>query len=209
MSVINHVITNNGLSITVNENKGSDNRNFQYVHQNITVKTIHRGEYIDDQNQVFEILGVQTKSDASGNLLSSIGFNKNEDKDVYNQFYGIIESIPAVEAIHRRAINGLLAKEFGTGFCAFNPVDNLAPFQCVEFDLSVSTAPTEGASDGVIACNHTDGSGSYDYSLDGGITWGLVGLLTGLSAGDYSVSIRDTGVTNAWFRTKKITLSID
>ena len=90
--------------------------------------------------------------------------------------------VPATSSIlmemNIRAVNGLIGNEFGEGFYAFDPLNNLAPFQPVEFELS--------AIDNDITVSHTDGSGNYQYSLDGGATWGdastLIGGLTYLLA---------------------------
>ena len=206
MSIINHEITNNGLSINVNENEGLDQRFFEYGQDGVLIKIIHKGESIDDQQKLFVINAYRINMDSASNQIGkSENINLPVNGTTYNEFYSIIESMPAMQAIHRRSLNGLLEMIFGQGFYAFNPVDNLNPFQPVVFELFVHTAPTEGNDDGVIGINVTDGSGDYEYSLDGAM-WGPVSLLSGHPDGDYMVYVQDKDVPNPWFRKQSITL---
>lgn len=209
MPTINHVITNNGTSITINEDKGIDERYYEYVKDGVTIRIVHKGEEIDDQQLAYLINAYRINKDNTG---VQIGKSENlqlpVNGDTYNLFYGITENIPAMQAIHRRALNGLLEMVFGSRFYAFNPDDNLNPIQPVVFTVFEQTAPTIGMSDGVIGVTHTDGSGTYDYSVDGGNTWGNAAtILTGLPDGTYDVWVRDNGVTNAWYRSETVVLT--
>lgn len=67
--------------------------------------------------------------------------------------------------------------------------------------LNATVTPTNvstyGASDGVISITSpSGGSGSYSYSITGGTSWQYSGLFQNLSAGTYSVKIRDAGSTS-------------
>ena len=54
-----------------------------------------------------------------------------------------------------------------------------------------------GGSDGSITIsNPVGGSGNYEYSINGGISWQNSGSFTGLSVGAYEVQIRDANATN-------------
>lgn len=49
-----------------------------------------------------------------------------------------------------------------------------------------------GFNNGTITFSHPEnGSGTYEYSIDGGLTWHADSLFTGLLAGDYTLVIRD------------------
>jgi hypothetical protein len=60
-----------------------------------------------------------------------------------------------------------------------------------------STNPSNcGLTDGTITVSATGGSGSYEYSKDGGLTWGnTTGLFTGLAGGSYPIKVRNAGGT--------------
>ncbi|MFK7950380.1 MAG: Ig-like domain-containing protein [Saprospiraceae bacterium] len=60
----------------------------------------------------------------------------------------------------------------------------------------VSTNPTNcGVTDGTITITTINGSGSYEYSIDGGNSWQPSNTFTSLQAGTYNVAIRNTDGT--------------
>ncbi|MEA5110565.1 MAG: choice-of-anchor L domain-containing protein, partial [Lentimicrobium sp.] len=59
--------------------------------------------------------------------------------------------------------------------------------------VSATNAQCAGQSNGVITINATGGSGSYQYSINNGTTWQSSNTFTGLSAGSYTVLVRDPG----------------
>ncbi|MCO5258357.1 MAG: SprB repeat-containing protein, partial [Lentimicrobium sp.] len=59
--------------------------------------------------------------------------------------------------------------------------------------VSATNAQCAGQSNGVITINATGGSGSYLYSINNGTTWQSSNTFTGLSAGSYTVLVRDPG----------------
>ena len=50
-----------------------------------------------------------------------------------------------------------------------------------------------GQSNGTITVNVSGGSGSYQYSINNGSTWQNINTFTGLSAGTYTILVRDPG----------------
>ncbi|KAF0191037.1 MAG: hypothetical protein FD166_3777, partial [Bacteroidetes bacterium] len=59
-------------------------------------------------------------------------------------------------------------------------------------DVDVTHISCYGSNDGRITItNPQGGSGSYQYSIDGGLTWQNSGFYTNLAAGSYEVMIRD------------------
>ncbi|WP_242158634.1 MopE-related protein, partial [Aestuariivivens sediminis] len=64
-------------------------------------------------------------------------------------------------------------------------------------NLNSSDSDCFGASNGSITISAVSGgSGSYDYSIDGGATWTASLNNTGLTAGSYDVQIRDANATS-------------
>lgn len=60
--------------------------------------------------------------------------------------------------------------------------------------LTVTTSETDetcAGNDGAITVTATGGSGSYEYSIDGGVTFQPSGSFTGLTAGTYNVVVND------------------
>ena len=69
------------------------------------------------------------------------------------------------------------------------------PIQIISIE---KTDPTDcGAIDGTINIVVTAGTGSYEYSIDNGLTWQTSGLFTGLSGGDYLIQVRNSDGTCA------------
>ncbi len=64
--------------------------------------------------------------------------------------------------------------------------------ECLLSATSSSTVETDdGAMDGTITVNATNGTGTIEYSIDGGVTFQTSNVFTGLSAGDYTIIVRD------------------
>jgi gliding motility-associated-like protein len=63
--------------------------------------------------------------------------------------------------------------------------------------VSSSNVSCNGTRDGQINITHPSGGyGTYEYSVDGGVTWSSSGSFTGLSSGTYAVMIRDAAYPN-------------
>ncbi len=206
MGILNQLITNAGLTITINQSEGVNARFFEYEKNDVLNKIFQIGINQDDQHGGFDICFYRIMSDSLGlqigNSSRGVIFKNG---DYYQNLYDKIDIISHGDASNRRALNILLEAEFGEGFYAFNPNDNLNLIQPVQFELSISQAPTEGNSDGQIGINVTDGSGDYEYSIDAGQNWGAISVLDNLPAGTYSVGLRDN-VVNSWPRYKSIDL---
>lgn len=54
---------------------------------------------------------------------------------------------------------------------------------------------TEGTTDGSITVSATGGSGSYEYTIDGGINWQSEAVFNELGTGTYKVAVRDSNNT--------------
>ena len=67
--------------------------------------------------------------------------------------------------------------------------------QPAKLNAAVTANPVTGCSatpDGqIIITGSTGGSGEYEYSIDGGLTWATTSTFSGLNAGSYNVLIRD------------------
>lgn len=204
-----HNINNNGTAILINIVHTPNERYLEFLQANsVKRRYVYDSHLMAVNKEVFEISTIETDLDPNDDFIKTTTRQRiyRIDDGSYEQLRNLTDTIGYEESTTRRAINGLLAIIFGTDFYAFNPIDSLNPIQPIEFTLSQDTAPTEGNSDGKIAAAITDGSGSYDYSLDDGATWGTAAKLNNLEAGNYDVSIRDKDVNNAWIRTKSTTL---
>lgn len=197
-----HNITHKGKDIEIVFNRGFNGRyiNIPVVSNNFK-RIYHKGHVIDAQREVFELIAYSIIVDANGDQIpntTSTSYRVAITDGSYDQLYGLLADVnPAIVEMNMRAINGLLENEFGSNFYCYDPLNNLVPFQPVEFELS--------SFENDITVAHTDGSGNYQYSLDGGATWGDSSILIGLTPSqEYSVSVKDD--TSNWFRTKKITL---
>ncbi|MBL7904643.1 MAG: choice-of-anchor L domain-containing protein, partial [Bacteroidales bacterium] len=65
--------------------------------------------------------------------------------------------------------------------------------QVVISSISATNAQCSGQSNGVITVNATGGSGAYLYSVNNGSNWQSSNTFTGLSAGNYTVLVKDPG----------------
>ncbi|HPT13950.1 MAG TPA: choice-of-anchor L domain-containing protein, partial [Bacteroidales bacterium] len=59
--------------------------------------------------------------------------------------------------------------------------------------VSALNVTCNGQNNGVITVNVTGGSGSYLYSINNGTTWQTLNIFTGLTAGTYTVLVREPG----------------
>ncbi|GEM_PF-2311370 len=64
-----------------------------------------------------------------------------------------------------------------------------------------------GDANGSIAIATSGGSGEIEYSIDGGSTWQLDSVFTGLGPGDYSAIVRDTNQCTTTYPNNPITLT--
>lgn len=84
--------------------------------------------------------------------------------------------------------------------------------QPVTFDLAVTEETGQdvsgewtGQGDGTVTLTEIDGTGPFEFSLDGGQTYQATGLFENLAAGDYTVAVRDS--LGIW-HSKKVTVNI-
>ena len=61
----------------------------------------------------------------------------------------------------------------------------------IENDCCMYDVDCNGGSTGSITISGMDGTSPYNYSIDGGATWQVVGTFTGLSQGSYIIDIED------------------
>ncbi len=67
-----------------------------------------------------------------------------------------------------------------------------ATFECMlSADFSITPESEAGSADGVIMITPLNGSGPYQYSIDGGMTFQSSNIFNGLSGGDYDIVIND------------------
>ncbi|HPJ63601.1 SprB repeat-containing protein, partial [Lentimicrobium sp.] len=72
----------------------------------------------------------------------------------------------------------------------------ILPGNALAADVDFTNVTCFGGNDGSITIsNPQNGSGNYEYSIDGGTTWHVTGAFTGLTAGTYEVMLRDANVT--------------
>ncbi|WMJ74603.1 gliding motility-associated C-terminal domain-containing protein [Cytophagaceae bacterium ABcell3] len=77
-----------------------------------------------------------------------------------------------------------------------------------ELSFSVEYFPLQcyGEATGVIEINPSGGSGKYEFSLDGGETWGMEPVHANLSAGAYTVNVRDAKNQNCYTSPETVSL---
>jgi gliding motility-associated-like protein len=63
--------------------------------------------------------------------------------------------------------------------------------------IDIADATCNGLNDGTVTLKVTGGTGTYQYSTDGGSTFGGVSILEALAAGNYSIVVRDGNDCNS------------
>jgi len=81
----------------------------------------------------------------------------------------------------------------------------------ISFTTEVTNATCTVSNDGEIAVTATGGqggagSGTYDYSKDGGVSWQDSNVFTGLIQGDYEVIVRDKVNIDCWSNTEMVSV---
>ncbi len=92
--------------------------------------------------------------------------------------------------------------------CVNTATDNITVFDFPNIDnVSTSDATTCGGNEGTITVTANGGSGNYEYQLNSG-AWQSSNTFTGLSAGNYNLSIRnDNGLCEAIYPSNPITVN--
>lgn len=62
-------------------------------------------------------------------------------------------------------------------------------------DISLIHPSNLNVSNGILQITASAGTGSYEYSINGGQSWQGLGLFTGLSAGNYEILVRNSDET--------------
>lgn len=75
--------------------------------------------------------------------------------------------------------------------CITSETYQLTEPDVVAATLTLTPPTCNGGSNGWIGIQATGGDGNYEYSFDGGTTFSTTASLTGLSAGNYSIVVRD------------------
>lgn len=75
--------------------------------------------------------------------------------------------------------------------CVTSETYQLTEPDVVAATLTLTPPTCNGGSNGWIGIQATGGDGNYEYSFDGGTTFSTTASLTGLSAGNYSIVVRD------------------
>ena len=97
----------------------------------------------------------------------------------------------------------VIAQDAGSNMSTVS-LETLTEPTLVAFNSSAANASCNGNSDGSITLTGIGGSGTYQYSIDGGTTFQSSGFFTGLAAGTYSLVVEDVNSCQA---TSSITLT--
>ncbi len=77
-------------------------------------------------------------------------------------------------------------------YIVLNPMLNISQPAVLRASVASTLITCNGENDGTISItNPLGGSGSYEFTINGGLTWGSSGLFTALPPGSYDVRIRD------------------
>ncbi|MCB0704831.1 MAG: T9SS type A sorting domain-containing protein [Saprospiraceae bacterium] len=88
--------------------------------------------------------------------------------------------------------NGNVLVEDNGEFSFFEVTDFCATFECMlDGDVDISPESAAGASDGALMITPMNGTGPYQYSIDGGNTFQSSNTFNGLPAGTYNIVIID------------------
>ncbi len=91
---------------------------------------------------------------------------------------------------------------------ASNPVVITEPASAVSISSAVgSNLLCNNGADGSILVTATGGTGAYEYSADNGVTWVTTANITGLSAGNHIIRVRDENGCSASFAGNPIILT--
>lgn len=88
----------------------------------------------------------------------------------------------------------------------FVQVDVLNPPSIGIPDVDFAHISCTGANDGIIQVNAFGGTGALSYSINGGATFFPTNLFTGLSAGDYTIVVRDTKGCTRFYMDNPVTI---
>jgi PKD repeat protein len=100
----------------------------------------------------------------------------------------------ATETVTYAAAGTYMAYLVADGSCSGQAVDSVqVVITTGPAESTTGTDPTCAGTDGSITVSASGGSGSYQYSVDGGNTYQPSGSFTGLAAGTYNISINDLG----------------
>ncbi|MEF8844412.1 MAG: Ig-like domain-containing protein [Bacteroidales bacterium] len=91
-----------------------------------------------------------------------------------------------------RAANGYSAQTTAT-------IREPDPLMLTEVDSAHRNVSSFGRSDGAFEVDPSGGSGDYEFSIDSGATWVNDSVFTALTAGDYTVYLRDTRDTSCQY----------
>ena len=124
-----------------------------------------------------------------GAITITSGFNSGDI--VYSIDNGITwQTSPEFTGLDAGTYNAAVQNTSGSCFVSHDlPVEITAPLP-PENPVSVVTQISDcGITDGTIEISVANGSGSYSYSIDDGVTWQAEAVFTGLSAGVYSILV--------------------
>lgn len=80
-------------------------------------------------------------------------------------------------------------------FIQLNPLEILSG-EAIKAEVATTSVTCFDGNDGTLTIGKsTGGSGTYEYSIDGGATWQISGIYTAMKAGSYAVMIRDAATT--------------
>jgi len=97
----------------------------------------------------------------------------------------------------------VIAQDAGSNMSTVS-VETLTEPTLVAYSSSAANVSCNGYTDGSITLTASGGSGTYQYSIDGGTTFQSSGSFTGLAAGNYSIVVEDVNSCQA---TGSITLT--
>lgn len=98
----------------------------------------------------------------------------------------------ATEAVTYATAGNYTAYLFALGTCSGQALDSIAvTITSGPTVVSTGTDPSCVGTDGSITISASGGSGSYEYSIDGGVTFQPASTFTGLAANSYNIVVND------------------